>query len=140
MAYIHYEGPRRVSRARELRRTQTEAEEILWASVRNRQLGGYKIRRQEFLNEIIVDFYCTEKRLSIEIDGPYHGSPDKQASDKIRDQELFEHGFEILRFTNDQVLHNLGWVLETILTTLNRLPSTGKPPLNHSPNPFKKTP
>jgi very-short-patch-repair endonuclease len=66
MAYIHYQGPRRVSRARELRRTQTVAEQILWANVRNRQLGGYKIRRQEFLNEIIVDFDFSDKRLCIE--------------------------------------------------------------------------
>jgi 5-methyltetrahydrofolate--homocysteine methyltransferase len=116
------------------------AEKALWDKVRNRQLGGYKIRRQEILNEIIVDFYCTDKRLCIEIDGPYHRSQNKQASDKTRDQELLEHGFEILRFTNDQVLHNLDWVLETILSTLNQLPSTGKPALNHSPNPYKKEP
>jgi len=88
MVYIYYDGPRRISKARELRRTLTKAEKTLWDHVRNRKLGGYKIRRQHILNEIIVDFYCTDKRLCIEIDGPYHNESIRQGLDRQRDEEL----------------------------------------------------
>jgi very-short-patch-repair endonuclease len=118
MVYIHYEGPRRVIRARELRKNMTPAEQIIWANVRNRHLGGFKIRRQEIINEMIVDFYCSEKRLCIEIDGPYHFDPDQQIADRIRDQELHDHGYKILRFTNDEVLIDTELVLEKILAKL----------------------
>ena len=144
MVYINYDGPRRITRARELRRTQTKAEMIIWEQVRNRKLGGFKIRRQQTLNEIIVDFYCTDKRLCIEIDGPYHNEPVKKALDKKRDEELAEDGFTVLRFTNDQVLTDMDRVLARILHTLESLPSSGRSALKHesrkdfSPTPLNK--
>ncbi|MCX6226865.1 MAG: DUF559 domain-containing protein [Bacteroidia bacterium] len=131
MVYLYYDGPRRVTKARELRRNQTKAEKILWYHVRNRQLGGFKIRRQHFLNEIIVDFYCSDKRLCIEIDGPYHNAPSAQDSDKQRDDELEGHGFIVMRFKNDEILFDLDRVLHDILKTLHSLPSSGRSPLNH---------
>jgi very-short-patch-repair endonuclease len=131
MVYIYYDGPRRLTKARELRRTQTKAEKLLWDHVRNRQLGGFKIRRQHFLNEIIIDFYCSEKRLCIEIDGPYHNVSPAQESDKLRDDELEGHGFTVLRFQNDEVLFDMNRVLNDILKTLHSLSSSGSSPLNH---------
>ena len=115
MVYSFYDGPRRIMKARALRKTQTTAEKILWDHVRNRQLGGFKIRRQQVLDEFIVDFYCTEKGLCIEVDGLYHNDADKRDLDKLRDEELEEHGFTIIRFTNDQVLFDLDRVLADIL-------------------------
>jgi len=132
MVYIHYEGPRRVIRARQLRKNQTLAEQLLWTKVRNRQLGGYKIRRQEIIDEMIVDFYCTEKRLIIEIDGPYHKDPMQNAMDLNRDQELMDGGRAVLRFSNDQVITNIDFVLDTILSKLEDLPSQESNPLNHT--------
>ncbi|TSA34785.1 MAG: DUF559 domain-containing protein [Porphyromonadaceae bacterium] len=132
MVYIYYDGPRRISKARELRRTLTKAEKTLWDHVRNRKLGGYKIRRQQILNEIIVDFYCTDKRLCIEIDGPYHNESIRQGLDRQRDDELEEHGFTVLRFKNDEVLLDLDRVLTDILKILQSLPSSGKGPLKHT--------
>jgi very-short-patch-repair endonuclease len=133
MEFKYYVGPRRISKARELRRNQTEAEEVLWAQVRNRQLGGFKIRRQHVINEIIVDFYCVEKKLCIEVDGPYHSAPSVQDADEQRDLDLEFHGHTILRFSNNQVLFDLDTVLAIILAKLKSLPSIGKKPLNHQP-------
>ncbi len=59
-------------RARELRQRATEAEQMLWERVRNRRLGGLKFRRQHPLGPYIVDFYCAEHRLVVEVDGPIH--------------------------------------------------------------------
>jgi very-short-patch-repair endonuclease len=136
MVYINYDGPRRVSKARELRRTQTNAERTLWEQVRNKRLGGFKIRRQHVLNEIIVDFYCVDKRLCIEIDGPYHDEQAVQELDKQRDDDLKAHGFSVLRFKNDEVLFDLERVLSDLLFTLQDLQSSGRGPLRqtHSPN------
>ena len=132
MVFIYYHGPRRVTKVRELRRTQTKAEKILWDHVRNRQLGGFKIRRQHFLNEIILDFYCSDKRLCIEIDGPYPNAPSAQGSDKQRDDELEGHGFTVMRFKNDEILFDLDRVLQDILKALHSLPSSARSPLNHN--------
>jgi very-short-patch-repair endonuclease len=130
MVYIYYDGPKRITKARELRRTQTKAEKILWDRVRNRKLGGFKIRRQHILNETILDFYCTEKRLCIEVDGPYHNEPIVKGLDMQRDEELEAHGFTVVRFTNDQVILELETVLVVILQTLQNLPSDDHSPLN----------
>jgi very-short-patch-repair endonuclease len=134
MVYINYEGPRRITKARELGRTQTNAESILWNKVRNLELGGFKIRRQQIINEIIVDFYCPEKRLCIEIDGPYHLEPIVKGLDNQRDEELECHGFFVLRFTNDEVIFNIEEVLVVICATLQKLPSNHRSTLNHDKN------
>jgi len=133
MTYIRYEGPRRIIKARALRRSETLAEKTLWERVRNRQLGGYKIRRQQILDEIIVDFYCCARRLCIEIDGPYHKDPSMKIRDQQRDSQLLDQGYTVLRFTNDQILFHLESVLQAILDTLNSLPATGHNPLRHDP-------
>jgi very-short-patch-repair endonuclease len=131
MVFVYYDGPRRISKARDLRRRQTKAEKILWDQVKNRQLGGFKIRRQQILNEFIIDFYCTDKRLCIEVDGPYHNDPVIKAKDKRRDEDLVEHGFSVLRFKNDEVIFDLHRVLTTILSTLQNLTSSSSTPLKH---------
>ena len=123
MTYTYYHGPRRITKARELRRTQTKAEKLFWDRVRNRKLGGFKIRRQHIINEMIVDFYCCQKRLIIEIDGPYHLLPEQQVLDLRRDHELMDHGYTVLRFTNAQIYYNLSSVLNTVLTYLLNSPS-----------------
>jgi very-short-patch-repair endonuclease len=121
--------------ARDLRKKQTLAEQMIWDAVRNRRLGGYKIRRQQILNDFIIDFYCAEKKLCIEVDGPYHNEPIVKGLDRERDEELEFEGYTVIRFTNDEVMHELDVVLASILTTLNGLPANGCNPLNHRPRP-----
>ena len=114
MVYTSYQGPRRITKARHLRQTQTKAEGILWERLRNRKIIGYKFRRQQILDEMIVDFFCAKKRIVIELDGPYHDDPIQKVKDAKRDQNLKDLGFQVHRFTNDQIINDLENVLSQI--------------------------
>jgi len=105
-----------IEKARFLRKNQTEAEEMLWQLVRNKQLNGLKIRRQHPIEEgFILDFYCHEVRLAIEVDGGYHNKKDVYLADQDRTQRLNTMGIRVIRFTNEEVLDNAEMVLEEIL-------------------------
>ena len=99
--------------ARELRHGQTPIEERLWRELRSRQLVGMKFRRQHPIGSFIVDFYCADKRLVVEIDGDSHA--DQIAYDKRRTKWLEDHGYRVIRFTNREVLNQLSAVLEKIM-------------------------
>ena len=89
-------------KARELRRNPTEAERLLWKHIRRRQLGGYRFRRQHPLGRYIVDFFCFEQRLVIEIDGGRHS--ERGIYDSRRTEWLEANGCKVMRFWNNQVL------------------------------------
>lgn len=97
--------------ARSMRNAQTNAEQILWFHLRKNKLG-YKFRRQYPLFQFIVDFYCSAAKLVIEVDGPIHQQ--KQMYDKLRTDFLTMHGYQTLRFTNDEIKTNARDVLQTI--------------------------
>jgi very-short-patch-repair endonuclease len=101
-------------RARELRKTATEAERVLWNFLRNRKLDGLKFRRQHRIDRFILDFYCAEKRLGIEIDGSVHDTPTQQERDAERTKELEERGIRLLRFKNRTVTQEIASVLAAI--------------------------
>jgi len=82
----------------------TQAEDALWQSLRNKQLGGHKFRRQHIIGKYITDFVCLQEKLVIEIDGLIHQLPDVQENDVARENWLKEQGFSVIRFTNDEVL------------------------------------
>ena len=108
--------------ARNLRKNQTKEEKIMWNLLRNRQLPGLKFRRQHPISQnYIVDFYCAEKKLVIEIDGGIHSTPDVIQADKLRQSNISELGYHFLRFTNEQVNADLGSVLVTIAKKLQSL-------------------
>lgn len=109
----HLISPAILDRAREFRHPLTSPEAKLWRAVRNRQLG-FKIRRQHPIGRFIVDFYCQEARLAIEVDGDSHSAPDQEAYDLARTAWLEERGHEVIRFHAGQVMKNLEDVLETI--------------------------
>ena len=100
---------------RALRAGSTPAEECLWQEIRNGKLNGLKFKRQHSIGNYIVDFYCASKRLIIELDGEVHNTKDQQEKDKLRDLNLTEMDFKVLRFTNDRVLYNIEQVKNTIL-------------------------
>lgn len=102
-------------RARELRRNATDAEQTLWNALRDRQLAGLKFRRQHPIDRFILDFYCHEKRLAIELDGGYHAEDEQRIYDEERTTLLAAQGIKVLRFWNHEVLNNLEGVLEAIL-------------------------
>ena len=108
------------SRARRLRRDSTDAERALWSVLRNRQLGGYKFRRQTPIDQYIVDFVCVEQRLVIEVDGGQHD--EQSRSDARRTASLEAQGYRVLRFWNNEVLTGLESVADAILLELERGP------------------
>jgi very-short-patch-repair endonuclease len=103
--------------ARELRKTPTDAERRLWHGLRNKQLDGFRFRRQQAMGPYIVDFFCPEASLVVEIDGGQHDA--NAAQDAVRTQWLEERGYRVLRFWNNDVLANTEGVLLTIREALN---------------------
>jgi len=100
--------------ARKLRDNMTEAEKMLWEALRLKRLSGYKFRRQHPIGKFIVDFYCHEVKLVIELDGGYHNGEEQKEYDSFRTKALEDVGLNEIRFTNEQVYNNLDEVLEEI--------------------------
>jgi very-short-patch-repair endonuclease len=104
--------------ARELRKSETEAEQKLWLILRNRQLKQKKFRRQHAIAGYVIDFYCHECKLAIELDGEHHTAAETKDYDSGRTLLLNEHGITVLRFWNTEVLNKTEKVLETIMQYL----------------------
>jgi very-short-patch-repair endonuclease len=92
----------------------TKAEFIIWQKLKGKQLEGYKFRSQYGVGSFVVDFYCTELKKTIEIDGYSHFQDGAQEYDRERQAFIESVGIRFLRFTNDEVYGNLEWVLEKI--------------------------
>ena len=110
-------------RERELRQGQTLAEQHAWHVLRNRRAIGFKFRRQLPIGDFIVDFYCDELKLVIEIDGDIHAEPHQAEYDAARTAGLQERGYHIIRFSNDDVHNRLDGVLESIREACDRFSS-----------------
>jgi len=103
--------------ARELRHRTTEAEQKLWALLRNRQLKGRKFRRQHAIANYVVDFYCNESKVAIELDGDFH--LETAEYDNSRTALLNEIGVTVLRFWNDEIINDPARVLQKISDCLH---------------------
>jgi very-short-patch-repair endonuclease len=110
-----------------LRKRPTDAEQLLWRHLRMKQTEGLKFRRQQPIDNYIVDFICFENRIIIEVDGGQHA--DENNKDRERDSYLQQFGFKVLRFWNNDVLQNTNEVLEII-----RENCLSRPPLNPLPS------
>ena len=108
-----------VELAKDLRHNMTLSEKKLWSVIRMKQVGGYKFRFQHPLYRYILDFYCHEKRLAIEIDGKIHDS--QKEYDRYRDEFLMSIGIHTLRIKDEDVLNNIEIVKEMIKTRLTEL-------------------
>ena len=95
-------NPERTARNRELRQRQTKAESLIWTVLRAKRLAGLKFRRQHPLGPYIVDFACIEKDIVIELDGGYHEH--QYDKDRVRQAFLESQGWQVLRFSNEDVL------------------------------------
>ena len=100
-------------RSLQLRKELTSAERNLWLELRNRHLGGYKFRRQHRIANFIVDFYCAEARLVIEIDGEIHAQ--QRYADTMRSRDLNALGYKVVRSSNWQVIDEIEKVKARIL-------------------------
>ena len=115
--------------AQRLRRDMTDVEQALWQALRNRQLGGFKFRRQATVGRYVADFLCAERKLIVELDGGQHSID----ADTSRTATLEAVGYRVIRFWNSDVIQSPDGVLETILDALqeerpspNPLPQAGE--------------
>ncbi len=115
-----------VKKRQYLRKNMTKAEIILWSKLKGKQLNGLKFRRQYGINNYVVDFYCPELRLAIELDGDVHGYNSRITYDKQRQRDIEKLGIKVLRYTNNDVIKNIEGVLSDIIaTTPHSPPSQG---------------
>jgi very-short-patch-repair endonuclease len=113
-------------RRRELRRNQTDAEKALWAHLRNKQFYGMKFFRQYSIGPYILDFYCPNIKLAVELDGGQHNQCENQEYDAIRSEYLKARGIEVMRFWDHEVLLDM----ESVLSGLGLKVTPLHPPLN----------
>jgi imidazole glycerol-phosphate synthase subunit HisF len=109
-------------KARLLRRQLTSAEEVLWQYLKAKPLG-YKFRRQHPYSIYILDFYCHQLKLVIEVDGEFHDVEEVKKNDQYRQALLEKDGLMMIRFTNNEVLHQMQLVmakLENIISAINK--------------------
>jgi len=115
---------RTVTAARELRKNPTEAEALLWKYLSNRGLCGFKFRRQYPVKGFVLDFYCPEIRLGIELDGHVHD--DLKEYDRQRQSIIENNGIRFLRFKNIEVIQNMNEVLKCIKRFAVPSPQSGE--------------
>ncbi|MBX9648494.1 MAG: DUF559 domain-containing protein [Xanthobacteraceae bacterium] len=106
------------SNARALRRNSTDAERLLWASLRDHRLNGASFRRQAPIENYVADFVCHAALLVIELDGGQHFSDSAEQKDAARSAVIEAKGFQVLRFGNHDVMTNRDGVLETIASAV----------------------
>ncbi len=114
--------PGHVKLARAMRHEPTDAEAKLWHRLRNRQIDGWKFRRQVPFGGYVLDFYCAKAKLVVEVDGGQHAE-ERREHDTIRTQFLDADGVRVLRFWNGDVLTNIDGVLELIYLALSQRPA-----------------
>ena len=98
-----------------LRNNSTSAESTLWKMIKDRQVGGYKFRRQHSIENFIVDFYCPALKLAIELDGEPHADLQSIISDSERDEKLEKHSISVLRYENRWVFEYPDEIKQDIL-------------------------
>lgn len=103
--------------AKQLRKSMTEAETILWEELR--QLDGYHFRRQHPINDFIADFICLSAHLIIEVDGKYHDVSQQQTEDDMRTNALNKMGYTVVRFTNEEIITDVDRVVDEIYDILD---------------------
>ena len=112
-----------IETARELRKKQTPAETIMWELLRDRRLMSLKFRRQHQIGDYIADFYCDDKKLIVELDGPVHGTRERRKVDHKRDAYLKSLGMTVIRITNEKLIDHPEDALAEIASATTPSPS-----------------
>lgn len=118
---FHMKHKATIERARELRSGHSGAEKLFWSKARNRQLGGWKVRRQAPLGPYIVDFYIDELKAVIELDGDQHGESEHSLRDAARDKWLELNGYAVLRLWNRDFFKDVEGTLDMVCRWLDGL-------------------
>lgn len=104
-----------------LRRKATPAETVVWKILRDRRFSGYKFRRQYSVGKLVLDFYCPEAKLAIELDGSSHLNKDSKRYDKIREEFVETCSISFLRLNNSEIYEDMDRVSNKIQNTLSLL-------------------
>ncbi len=115
-------GAKLIDRARDLRQTATQTEQAAWRLLRTLRFKGFKFRRQAPIGQYIVDFYCPQRRLVVELDGSVHGQPSQAKRDLHRDAHLKNMGYTVARFSNGMVLEAPELFVDKVLRLVWSLP------------------
>jgi very-short-patch-repair endonuclease len=117
-----YNHPNQKDLRRQLRKGGEAPEAVLWTLLKNRQIEGMKFRRQFGVGPYILDFYCPEIKLGVELDGAHHFMSSNFDYDDVRTKYLFqEHGIRIIRFENRTLFYNTESVVESIIKVIKKL-------------------
>ena len=106
----------------------TDAEQLMWHCLRQKQLGGFRFRRQHPFERFVLDFYCCEAKLAVELDGGQHNEPEAIVRDTERTAFLEQHGIQVIRFWNNEVFQNLEGVLQSVYDASLRRTGRGESP------------
>lgn len=115
-----YNDPSFKDRRQLLRSLQTDVERTLWSRLRDRQILGKKFFRQYGVGAYILDFYCPEVRLAIELDGGQHADSKVKEYDTVRTEYLETADIRVIRFWNNEVIENMEGVLQKIVQEVER--------------------
>jgi very-short-patch-repair endonuclease len=115
----HYKNRELVSKARILRNNMTRAEIILWSRLREKKINDYKFRRQQIIFDYIVDFYCHDLKLIIEVDGEMHSLLENKKYDSKRDNILKLNGYHIIRLSNVEVETEINSAINKIISYIS---------------------
>jgi Uncharacterized protein conserved in bacteria len=116
---LYYGNRELVRRARVLRSNMTKAEIILWSRLRSKQINGYKFRRQQPLLDYIVDFYCVDLKLIIEVDGEIHFLSEKTNYDSKRNNMLKANGYNIIHLSNFEIETEINSTINKIISYIS---------------------
>ena len=120
MGVMKYNDPILKPRRQELRHNETDAEKVFWSHVRNKKLQGLKFFRQYSIGPYILDFYCPEKRIAVELDGSQHSEEENREYDAERTEYLRAQDIEVIRFWNHEVLSDIEGILFKITERATR--------------------
>ncbi|MFQ3168752.1 MAG: very-short-patch-repair endonuclease [Limisphaerales bacterium] len=117
---MNKQSPTQTARAKALRQNKTWAENEVWSWLRAKRFSEFKFRRQHPVGHYVLDFFCNEAKLAIELDGSGHGYPERQKQDQLRDDWLEERGIEVLRIWNSRIRTDKEMVRRMIWDALTR--------------------
>jgi len=122
----HYNKSSEKEKRRKLRQNQTNAEDLVWRYLRNRQLLGYKFKRQYSVDHFVIDFYCPELKLAVELDGASHNNPEQREYDIKRQKYLEEFNIKFVRIKDEDLFGNTNQAFMKIENTIKLLEKNKK--------------
>jgi very-short-patch-repair endonuclease len=119
--FLQRVGDHKIKQSRDLRKKMTPEERLFWERVRANRILGLHFRRQQIVEGFLVDFYCNKARCVVEIDGGIHNEPEQQEIDAHRRAVFESRGLTEIRFTNNEIHHEMDDVIERLKKTLKSL-------------------